>query len=133
MWYVLLYFLFFKQKMAYDVRISDWSSDVCSSDLPLLLLVLVLSVVEDLADRRVDVGRYLDEIEPDRLGLGERLPNRNDADLLAVFVDEAHPRHLDQVVYARSLAGQRLGNPWPCYRPLLLLVVAMREIGRAHV
>src|SRR3546814_21071211 len=26
-------FLFFKQKTAYDVRISDWSSDVCSSDL----------------------------------------------------------------------------------------------------
>src|SRR3546814_10788740 len=28
-------FFFFKQKPAYDVRISDWSSDVCSSDLPL--------------------------------------------------------------------------------------------------
>src|SRR3546814_17563923 len=26
--------VFFKQKTAYDVRISDWSSDVCSSDLP---------------------------------------------------------------------------------------------------
>src|SRR3546814_20050881 len=26
-------FFFFKQKTAYDVRISDWSSDVCSSDL----------------------------------------------------------------------------------------------------
>src|SRR3546814_4951399 len=26
-------FLFFKQKTAYEVRISDWSSDVCSSDL----------------------------------------------------------------------------------------------------
>src|SRR3546814_6650621 len=43
----LLYFsvhvLFFKQKTAYEMRISDWSSDVCSSDLmifaqPLLLL-----------------------------------------------------------------------------------------------
>src|SRR3546814_1271720 len=29
--YVL--FVFFKQKTAYEVRISDWSSDVCSSDL----------------------------------------------------------------------------------------------------
>src|SRR3546814_5886097 len=27
-------FFFFKQKTAYEVRISDWSSDVCSSDLP---------------------------------------------------------------------------------------------------
>src|SRR3546814_7518682 len=30
--YVLFVF-FFKQKTAYDMRISDWSSDVCSSDL----------------------------------------------------------------------------------------------------
>src|SRR3546814_6030118 len=27
------YFFFFKQRTAYEVRISDWSSDVCSSDL----------------------------------------------------------------------------------------------------
>src|SRR3546814_3332981 len=30
----LLLFFFFKQKTAYEMRISDWSSDVCSSDLP---------------------------------------------------------------------------------------------------
>src|SRR3546814_4710543 len=30
--YVLIFF--FKQKTAYEMRISDWSSDVCSSDLP---------------------------------------------------------------------------------------------------
>src|SRR3546814_4026221 len=30
---VLLVFFFFKQKTAYEMRISDWSSDVCSSDL----------------------------------------------------------------------------------------------------
>src|SRR3546814_1584889 len=30
---VLSYFFFFKQKTAYEMRISDWSSDVCSSDL----------------------------------------------------------------------------------------------------
>src|SRR3546814_2442226 len=28
-----MFFFFFKQKTAYEVRISDWSSDVCSSDL----------------------------------------------------------------------------------------------------
>src|SRR3546814_2911464 len=31
--YACVYFLFFKQKTAYEMRISDWSSDVCSSDL----------------------------------------------------------------------------------------------------
>src|SRR3546814_8580878 len=29
-----LFFFFFEQKKAYEIRISDWSSDVCSSDLP---------------------------------------------------------------------------------------------------
>src|SRR3546814_5525210 len=33
---MIFYFLFFfKQKTAYEMRISDWSSDVCSSDLRL--------------------------------------------------------------------------------------------------
>src|SRR3546814_12333043 len=30
---LLCMFFFFKQKTAYEMRISDWSSDVCSSDL----------------------------------------------------------------------------------------------------
>src|SRR3546814_8732813 len=30
---VVYVFFFFKQKTAYELRISDWSSDVCSSDL----------------------------------------------------------------------------------------------------
>src|SRR3546814_3041507 len=29
----MILFFFFKQKTAYEMRISDWSSDVCSSDL----------------------------------------------------------------------------------------------------
>src|SRR3546814_9011215 len=35
--FVLLFFFFFKQKTAYEMRISDWSSDVCSSDLVIAL------------------------------------------------------------------------------------------------
>src|SRR3546814_4297259 len=31
--YCMFLFFFFKQKTAYEMRISDWSSDVCSSDL----------------------------------------------------------------------------------------------------
>src|SRR3546814_980681 len=40
MWLLVVCFFFFKQKTAYDMRISDWSSDVCSSDLraPALLV-----------------------------------------------------------------------------------------------
>src|SRR3546814_6494338 len=31
--FLVVFFFFFKQKTAYEMRISDWSSDVCSSDL----------------------------------------------------------------------------------------------------
>src|SRR3546814_1301800 len=34
---VCSFIVFFKQKTAYEMRISDWSSDVCSSDLPSFL------------------------------------------------------------------------------------------------
>src|SRR3546814_7383795 len=33
MWALFSYLFVFKQKTAYEMRISDWSSDVCSSDL----------------------------------------------------------------------------------------------------
>src|SRR3546814_1250563 len=38
----VLVFFFFKQKTAYEMRISDWSSDVCSSDLPSPRFVRIL-------------------------------------------------------------------------------------------
>src|SRR3546814_5810368 len=40
--YILVVFFFFKQKTAYEMRISDWSSDVCSSDLRSTLFYQVL-------------------------------------------------------------------------------------------
>src|SRR3546814_10377115 len=39
-------FFFFKQKTAYEMRISDWSSDVCSSDLVLHPVVACQRVLE---------------------------------------------------------------------------------------
>src|SRR3546814_4443686 len=39
---MLLLFFFFKQKTAYEMRISDWSSDVCSSDLAVAALLVLL-------------------------------------------------------------------------------------------
>src|SRR3546814_9419511 len=40
------YFFFFKQKTAYEMRISDWSSDVCSSDLFQMLQASVASELQ---------------------------------------------------------------------------------------
>src|SRR3546814_19578609 len=43
-------FFFFKQKTAYEMRISDWSSDVCSSDL--VAILSDLAVAQGFAARR---------------------------------------------------------------------------------
>src|SRR3546814_19704076 len=73
-----MFFFFFKQKTAYEMRISDWSSDVCSSDLSsdrlmqggdevvVLLAVLVVSraeLLQPLAEVLDRQGRGRAEIE----------------------------------------------------------------------
>src|SRR3546814_18728926 len=54
-------FFFCKQKTAYEVRISDWSSDVCSSDLQLRY-----------EDHHRRPARPADLVEADRPGIEER-------------------------------------------------------------
>src|SRR3546814_6106111 len=55
MW--IFVFFFFKQKTAYEMRISDWSSDVCSSDLRQLAEKAAdLAVMQ--ADRAREAGSY---------------------------------------------------------------------------
>src|SRR3546814_9087608 len=55
-------FLFFKQKTAYEMRISDWSSDVCSSDLP-----VDVRLVTDDGAAYVDVADHGRGIPADQL------------------------------------------------------------------
>src|SRR3546814_11246370 len=50
-------FFFFKQKTAYDMRISDWSSDVCSSDLYSALRFCVTLSLDSNACSIAEVGR----------------------------------------------------------------------------
>src|SRR3546814_9827394 len=61
----MIMFFFFKQKTAYEMRISDWSSDVCSSDLGIGLVpfgdglgwrLLVQEAPENLAQRDDVIG-----------------------------------------------------------------------------
>src|SRR3546814_4683529 len=59
-------FFFFKQKTAYEMRISDWSSDVCSSDLDVHIIVIP-GDVRGIAARDI-VGRG-----DDRFRLGDVL------------------------------------------------------------
>src|SRR3546814_1869542 len=52
-------FFFFKQKTAYEMRISDWSSDVCSSDLDLELREIL---VRRCAKAKLQIVPVLDPI-----------------------------------------------------------------------
>src|SRR3546814_19422010 len=52
-------FFFFKQKTAYEMRISDWSSDVCSSDLGVLLTVVAFVLVIGPLVFVHELGHYL--------------------------------------------------------------------------
>src|SRR3546814_4419371 len=54
-------FFCFKQKTAYEMRISDWSSDVCSSDLPVAATYDCLFRIAD-AYRRATVGVRYDQL-----------------------------------------------------------------------
>src|SRR3546814_1787267 len=108
-----IYFFFFKQKTAYEMRISDWSSDVCSSDLARSL------------EPRFHVGKG----EPGRLEIRDGL-----AELLAV------PRIGDRLVKTALSAAERA---CAAEEPRGALTEAPQadaagddeklEIGRAHV
>src|SRR3546814_283940 len=50
MYFVGVVFFFFKQKTAYEMRISDWSSDVCSSDLVGYVGRDVEQIIRDLVE-----------------------------------------------------------------------------------
>src|SRR3546814_4682506 len=61
-----MFFFFFKQKTAYEMRISDWSSDVCSSDLecvrwtsPLLSFMRTAERDYTLRDQTIRKGDWL--------------------------------------------------------------------------
>src|SRR3546814_10308315 len=72
------FFFFFKQKTAYEMRISDWSSDVCSSDLSIPLVVLTSNGTRELSDalRRRCLYHFVDYPTEDKEAriLTTRLP-----------------------------------------------------------
>src|SRR3546814_7880982 len=117
-----LFVVFFKQKTAYEMRISDWSSDVCSSDLR-----------HYQPDPRADLDRVR-QIEPPDLHHQLREHRHDDAEPDRVDEDrrddEAYGlsgRHRSVAPAATGTADRFLVCDRMEYR------ADRREIGRAHV
>src|SRR3546814_17916852 len=71
----MIFFFFFKQRTAYEMRISDWSSDVCSSDLRLhgegIATRLVIHVVQQLVGQHIAVDITRIGCRHHRLGVAQ--------------------------------------------------------------
>src|SRR3546814_14809457 len=125
--YILSYcwvFVFFKQKTAYEMRISDWSSDVCSSDLMPAAqrgdhcgLAARLQPLDTLAQghdfARIFVAELPGGIVPS-LALGHRDVGAADAAALHAQQDFAGAglgigQSLDR---DRSAAARKIGRAW---------------------
>src|SRR3546814_6700537 len=61
-------FFFFKQKTAYEMRISDWSSDVCSSDLAAEVVDVAVGIDHGL--HRLAASVRVVEVNADLRGFG---------------------------------------------------------------
>src|SRR3546814_10608510 len=80
-----MFVFFFRQKTAYEMRISDWSSDVCSSDLMLTGLGLRISgLLVDLSGGSLPLLLVLTMVASLILGMG--LPTLGAYIVLAVLV-----------------------------------------------
>src|SRR3546814_6584587 len=78
MLFIYLFFFFFKQKTAYEMRISDWSSDVCSSDLHNPDRPWRIETGNQIGERRAAGRPLLDQARD-----GVRIPIEDDADMAA--------------------------------------------------
>src|SRR3546814_8132227 len=89
-------FFFFKQKTAYEMRISDWSSDVCSSDLadP---AQLPRAMVEQRVDQRA--------VEITRGGMDDQPRGLVDHDQMLVL-----EHHVERDRLRLVMRGRRLGH-----------------------
>src|SRR3546814_4893746 len=152
MWELFVFFFFFKQKTAYEMRISDWSSDVCSSDLvekgqllaqidPTVFQARVtadqanmLALRAQRTDKQVQQGLAEKQYERQKRLLGERATSQDAYDsaeanrrslLAQIAVLDAQ---IQQAEATLSSDQANLGYT-KNYAPMTGTV----EIGRAHV
>src|SRR3546814_14227289 len=79
-------FVVIKQKSAYEVRISDWSSDVCSSDLDVIDDLPDAVQATDPANRAAVVEEANQELAAMLDDLAERTPVGEDGELVIAWI-----------------------------------------------
>src|SRR3546814_7498136 len=112
-YFVFVLFLFFsKQKTAYDMRSSDWSSDVCSSDLDPRLREITLQVLPERRQGRL--GRPVEKVAiaapfgvPEDGGHQVR-PAYAIGGRVAVAVQQPHQRHAVRGPIGRASCRERV-------------------------
>src|SRR3546814_6704653 len=121
-------FFFFKQKTAYEMRISDWSSDVCSSDLQRSLL----PHVDEAEQQHARKDAHLDQTDDPEITEYGR-PGHDEDD----FQVENDELDGDEVVAHVELHARVLERREPAFVRRQLLrsgaLGAEQEIGRAQV
>src|SRR3546814_2247553 len=125
---LLFMFFFFKQKTAYEMRISDWSSDVCSSDLRFFAGAEAVALGDEGRRRRI-VRRQRD---------GQRVVGGERAEGSAEQRVRSCREHRQAVVLALAepLDPETEGGALGAADPLALHEAHFfgpAKIGRAHV
>src|SRR3546814_10286228 len=115
-------FFFFKQKTAYEMRISDWSSDVCSSDLYCRLTTKGQAMLH----RSIDNSHRI------------VVPHVIKGETIIEAEVEHHSRATGDVVMTPAIDLNTLiwprSEPGPAFQtPISDIVDFLVEIGRAHV
>src|SRR3546814_1346387 len=141
---MLLWFFFFKQKTAYEMRISDWSSDVCSSDLgepeQRIRFRIAAPPENPASDIIADDRAHLERMARSRTGdpdIGEIGVAIDDVMAVVAIFGLADARGDDRLALqpghpagdiVLDLALQDRGR-----HPIAVVGVHRPEIGRAHV
>src|SRR3546814_7179669 len=116
-------FFFFKQKTAYEMRISDWSSDVCSSDLQPLAGTRVDQQSVRVVYRRAPIAGRARCV----LAVEKHAGQRRQSQQLGVFAYEQLSLHFDAQhrawKYHEMVSAGQAGA----------VEQGVKQIGRAHV
>src|SRR3546814_9409924 len=122
--YVLIVFFFFKQKTEYGMRISDWSSYVCSSDLKRAAFE---------AKEIVQAVRLLGLLDQPRLQnffIARLRQDARELDDYRLIVELANESGRADLALRTAKSARRDGHD---LHPLLYPRRALPQIGRAHV